>query len=575
LVFGTAQVGGATALAAIAVSSGAAKWLVPVVGFVRGYLASDGTVIVGQYGDKHSIYGMDAQTQEVRWSISEASTCDLQFPVGDDGTMVCYGGTSGASVGHIQAEASGTPVAAETPVPVFDADGPQVVNADPTGGGAFRGLPISDGPYQQLWSAPDHLQPGDPFRTVFRYSVFSTGSPGADELVTLTSRDLLTGRILWTTSIAAFTPYVVTSEGVVAVVTDPFDPATLRLGILDLNTGQLNQLSTVAVARPTDWGQLQILIVGKAIVVADSSGHVSATDFQTGLPLWTYDYERTLAAGLTGTFPCSPVNSCLRRDAANPSLVSDGTTLYIGDNVTANVTALDLQTGAVRWQKSMLDSIPAAQFGSIYVVATPRGPLVFHGITAVNGNPPHGSMALWSADTGSVIWSNNSIIGVNFPALTDHDTFFLAASPSSITGSPVPADEECCVIAEFSLSDGSLLWQQADDNLRLIIGYLPDWDTLITVGEGDAIPASTTKDGATPVTNVRHIQGMTTTTHEIAWDFVPDWLDCAQVVFPVGPAGALLCLSTTNQESVYAPVPATEINATPVATPALADRNSP
>lgn len=552
-LFGQMMVGDQYAVASVENKTGELLWFQPInAGSVIGYLASDKTVVVQEYDAPRRTWGLDATTGDIKWEVSQgANTCQITFPLSSDGLAVCWGGSDGPVVARISP--SDTRTVSASPVAADDYPGPYQVNGDATGGSQIRGLPISDASYQPIWAADSNaIQTDDPFATVYRYNVYSTSSAQADGTTYLMARDLGSGDLIWQTQISTFAPYMVTSSGVVTLVQDRFDSTILRVAVLASADGRIVKLSDATFAAPDAWGQLGVNVTGNTILVSDRTGHVAALDFSSGQQRWAYDYDRVLAPGLTIEPTC---NACMfNREDRGPIVTSDGETVYVSDYLTATLTALDIATGEVIWSRNLLEIVPPEEFIAAYSVATERGPLVVISRYPVGAEMPAETLALWSARDGSEIWSTDALLG-QYPVLTGGDSFYFAASKSSLVGTPVPITEQCCAVAWFSLVDGSMIWQQKDDVPRIVIGYLAEWDQIVVMNWG------------TETIGDEVLEGWDAVTHQVLWTFALDSQNCSDVLFPVGPSGVILCTTESGQLTVLGPVEAREGPGTPIASP--------
>jgi outer membrane protein assembly factor BamB len=255
---------------------------------------------------------------------------------------------------------------------------------------------------------------------------------------------------------------------------------------LDVVTGALRW---AAQAGP----QIQSMLSSGTTLFVGSMTWVSAFALADGSTLWT----QQIARGDTSR------------------LVLDGGTLYVGGSLSSTLTALDVESGTLRWSVQL----PPTEGASTFV---PQGVMLFvqtrHRLEALDASSGHLLWQLMTAVQGFQV--ENGIVSLIFrdlspanaaPAPTLSGLRALRASDGSLLWqevTPVSVDGEIDVLtletiyrattseqgnlSAWSTSSGALLWQMTT---QPIIGLIRDLGVLYA-SSGDTVTAFREADGA-------------------------------------------------------------------------------
>ena len=434
-----------------------------------------------------------------------------------------------------------------TPVASASEDTRMVVGSDATGGSQITGTPPLDATYAPAWTVPSQQNTNRSDSTIFTDTVLVPGvADYAQGTLPLMAYDLSTGALRWSIDIRAVAPFVATDQGVVTFIPDPGGDGTFHLARLDLHTGAVLMESPATLDATGETIAAQMLVTGRTIVTSDMHGLITAVDFETGDLLWVNLFDRDLAPGLDPAFTGTAGQPGDLRAATPVQIVTDGSTLYVTDNVTGKLSALDLASGQMRWQKNPLDLFSPAELNLLSTVATPRGPLLNQIRRETVGGGPVLSLTLFDAQTGTKLWQRDGIEGTYEPlALSDHDTIYIVATTRQAPNYDQYAkSDDPYGTTEISLADGATVWfSDVSVNIGGLIYYPGDDLLLANIMSG--VPGQ--------IENPWEMGGIDGSSHQRVLPVQESLSDCTRLSLSWNSDGSVLCTTKTGDVEIRRP----------------------
>ncbi len=508
-------------IASIDSDDGTIGWTYRTNGSQLGFMSSSGDLVLSTYPNG-SMIGLDPQTQQITWTVDPGETdCFFTLPGNGTNQYICK---------NWNAEAFVIAVNPTPPVATVQQGGTAAQDNQ------YPGPAPTSGTAETVWTVPGAAASFIYPSLIAGDTLYTRIAPLDDSgTATMQAWDIAGKSLLWEATVTDAVPFAITDAGVVTAIpagesndgSDAVNPFTIAL--LDRADGQILWTSPDTFHTGPTPTPLTLSVTADTIYLTTGNGHLAALNLQNGTQRWTYDWDTAVNPRLEDGF-CTPnettADQCTDRSVWAPFVAIQSDSVYISDQRSFRLIALDAANGTLRWNIDILDTIPGAEFLTP-VVALDSGVAVMAGHFGATLDSYEPTLAIFSSESGELVWQTQETTGA--PFASDGTTLFLSI-----------ASDQGTFVSALDGATGTKRWQSTVSGA--VAAYYPESDQIAVWSEATL-----------PV-------GLDARTGEQTWTLDSGLTDCSLGFMATGD-GLYLCYRYDNSPSIIEIIP--EVVASP------------